>query len=158
MAQKDFEGKVYKDLFHLIERNYDKIKAAKPQVSKNSMGYNLWDVWDRETGIFDLTNLIVGSQGTLGLVTDIKYRLVPAPKHSGLLIGFLTDMDRLGEVINKGLEHKPEAFECFDDKTLWLSIKLMPYFVKTLGVWGLIKLLVSLIPDGFLMLRGIPKM
>lgn len=158
MAQKDYEGRLYKDLFHLIEANYDKIKAAKPQVSKNSMGYNLWDVWDRDTGVFDLTKLIIGSQGTLGFVTDIKYRLVPAPLHSGLLVCFLKDMDVLGEVINKGLAHQPSSFECFDDRTLWLSIKLMPYFAKTLGIWGLIKLLISLIPDGFLMLRGIPKM
>lgn len=158
MAQKDYEGRIYKELFQLLEKHYDKIKAAKPQVSKNSMGYNLWDVWDREKGVFDLTKLIVGSQGTLGLVTDIKYRLVPAPVHSGLLVCFLKDMNVLGEVINKGLEHKPSSFECFDDKTLWLSIRLMPYFVKTLGVWGLIKLLISLIPDGFLLLRGIPKM
>lgn len=158
IAQKDYEGKLYKRLFDLLEKHYDKIKAAKPQVSKNSMGYNLWDVWDRDAGVFDLTKLIIGSQGTLGLVTDIKYRLVPAPKHSGLLVCFLKDMDALGEVINKGLEHKPASFECFDDKTLWLSIKLMPYFAKTLGIWGLIKLLISLIPDGFLMLRGIPKM
>ncbi len=42
------------------------IKNAKPNVSKNSMGYTLWRVWDRETGIFDLTKLIVGSEGTLG--------------------------------------------------------------------------------------------
>jgi FAD/FMN-containing dehydrogenase len=158
MAQKDFEGRAYKQLFELIEANYDTIKAAKPNVSKNSMGYNLWDVWDRDSGVFDLTKLIVGSQGTLGFVTDIKYRLVPAAPHSGLLVCFLKDMSVLGEVINKGLEHKPTSFECFDDRTLWLSIKLMPYFRKTLGVWGLIKLMISLIPDGFLMLRGIPKM
>lgn len=158
MAQKDYEGTLYKRLFQLLEKHYDKIKAAKPQVSKNSMGYNLWDVWDRDKGVFDLTKLIVGSQGTLGFVTEIKYRLVPAPVHSGLLVCFLKDMNVLGEVINKGLEHKPSSFECFDDKTLWLSIRLMPYFVKTLGVWGLIKLLISLIPDGFLLLRGIPKM
>jgi FAD/FMN-containing dehydrogenase len=77
MSQKNFEGQAYKRLFDLIEKHYDKIKAAKPQVSKNSMGYNIWDVWDRESGVFDLTKLIVGSQGTLGFVTDIKYRLVP---------------------------------------------------------------------------------
>ena len=158
MAQKDYEGRLYKQLFELIEANYDKIKAAKPNVSKNSMGYHLWNVWDRDTGVFDLTKLIVGSQGTLGLVTDIKFRLVPAKPHSGLLVCFLKDMNKLGDVINKGLEHKPASFECFDDHTLWLSIKLMPYFVQTLGVWGLIKLLISLIPDGFLLLRGIPKM
>src|SRR5215471_5275142 len=33
MAQKDFEGKVYKQLFELIEKHYDAIKAAKPHVS-----------------------------------------------------------------------------------------------------------------------------
>lgn len=158
MSQKDYEGRLYKQLFELIEKHYDEIKAAKPNVTKNSMGYNLWDVWDRGTGVFDLTKLIVGSQGTLGLVTDITYRLVPVRPHSGLLVCFLKDMDVLGEVINKGLEHKPSSFECFDDRTLWLTIKLMPYFRQTLGMWGLIKLLISLIPDGFLLLRGIPKM
>lgn len=158
MGQKDFEGKLYKRVFELIEANYDAIKTAKPRVSKNSMGYNLWDVWDRGLGTFDMTKLIVGSQGTLGLVTDIKYRLVPTRPYSGLLVCFLKDMSVLGDVINKGLEHKPSSFECFDDRTLWLTIKLMPYFRKTLGTWGLIKLLISLIPDGFLLLRGIPKM
>ncbi len=54
-------------------------KAAKPHVTKNSTGYNLWDVWDRETGIFDLTKLIVGAQGTLGLTTDITLQARPAP-------------------------------------------------------------------------------
>lgn len=158
MAQKDFEGDLYRRIFKLVEKNYDAIQKAKPKVSKISMGYNLWDVWNPETGIFDMTKLIVGSQGTLGFVTDIKYRLVPARPYSGLLVCFLKDMNALADVINKGLAHKPTSFECFDDKTLWLTIKLMPYFRQTLGTWGLIKLLISLIPDGFLLLRGIPKM
>ena len=158
MAQKNFEGRLYKELFHLIERHYDKIKAAKPKVSKNSMGYNLWDVWDRETGIFDLTKLIVGSQGTLGFVTDIKYRLVPIRPYTGTLICFLKDIKPLGEIINKVLEHKPATFESFDDHTLWLSIRFLPSFRKYLGTWGLIKLMFSLIPDGAMLLRGIPKL
>jgi FAD/FMN-containing dehydrogenase len=158
MGQKDYEGRLYKELFELIEKNYDTIKAATPQVSKNSMGYNLWYVWDRETGIFDLTKLIVGSQGTLGFVTDIKYRLVPTRPHSGLLVCFLKDITPLGEIINKVLTHKPATFECFDDHTLYLSIKFMPYFANTLGIWGLIKLMFSLLPDGLMLLRGLPKM
>ena len=35
--------------------------AAKPDVSKNSAGYYLWNVYGRKTGVFDLTKLIVGS-------------------------------------------------------------------------------------------------
>lgn len=158
MAQKDYEGRLYKDLFHLIEKHYGKIKAAKPKVSKNSMGYNLWDVWDRDTGIFDLTKLVVGSQGTLGFVTDIKYRLVPTRPYSGTLICFLKDIKPLGEIINKVLTHKPATFESFDDHTLWLSIRFLPSFRKYLGTWGLIKLMFSLIPDGAMLLRGIPKL
>ena len=158
LAQKDFEGHLYKQMFELCEKHYDKIKAAKPKVSKNSMGYNLWDVWDRDTGIFDLTKIIVGSQGTLGFVTDIKYRLVPHRKHSGLLVIFLRDIDRLGEIIPKVLEYKPAAFESFDDATLWLSIRFMPSFLKLLGLPKFIHLLFSLIPEGFQLLRGVPKL
>ncbi len=158
MAQKDFEGRLYKRVFDLIEKNYDAIKAAEPQVSKNSMGYNLWYVWDRKTGVFDLTKLIVGSQGTLGFVTDITFRLVPRRPHSGLLVLFLHDINRLGEIIPKVLSYKPATFESFDDQTLWLSIRFMPSFLKMLGVKKFIHLLFSLIPDGFLLLRGIPKL
>jgi FAD/FMN-containing dehydrogenase len=158
IAQNDFEGKVYKELFELIDGNYDKIKAAKPNVSKNSTGYNLWDVWDRETGIFDLTQLICGAQGTLGFVTDINFKLVPHRPHSGLLVLFMKDIDRLGEVINVVLQHKPATFESFDDATLLLSIKFMPYFYQMLGPMAFIKLCFGLIPDGMQLLRGIPKL
>lgn len=158
IAQTNFEGKVYREIFELVDKNYDAIKAAKPKVSKNSTGYNLWDVWNREKGVFDLTKLIVGSQGTLGLTTDIKFRLVPRHAHSGLLVLFLRGMDDLGELIPKVLEAKPATFESFDDKTLWLSIRFMPSFLKMLGPVRFIKLLFSLIPDGLLLLKGIPKL
>lgn len=158
MAQNDFEGKVYREIFELCEQNYDAIKAAAPNVSKNSMGYTLWEVWDRQTGIFDLTKLIVGSEGTLGFVTDITFKLVPHKEHSGLLVLFLKDINALGELIPKVLEAKPATFESFDDQTLWLSIRFMPSFLKLLGVRKFIHLLISLIPDGLQLLRGVPKL
>ncbi len=158
MAQKDFEGKVYKETFELIEKHYDEIKAAKPNVTKNSTGYNLWDVWDRETGIFDLTKLIVGSQGTLGFVTDIHFRLVPTHPYDGVLVCFMRNIDELGDIINTVMAHKPATFESFDNYTLDLSIKFFPYFRKTIGWKGLFKLAVNLIPDALILLRGIPKM
>ena len=158
MQLTSFEGEVYRKTFELVDKHYDAIKAAKPKVSKNSTGYNLWNIWDRETGIFDLTQAIIGAQGTLCLTTDIKFRLVPARPHSGLLVMFLHDIDHLGEVINQVLKAKPATFESFDDVTLWLSIKFMPSFLKMLGPVRFIKLLISLIPDGFMLLNGIPKL
>lgn len=158
MAQGDYEGSIYKRVYELCEKHYDEIKAAKPLVSKNSMGYILWEVWDRETGIFDLTKLIVGSEGTLGFVTDITYRLVPVRQHSGLLVLFLRGIDDLGELIPTVLSHQPATFESFDDATLWLSIRFMPSFLKMLGIRKFIHLLFSLIPDGMQLLRGFPKL
>lgn len=158
MNQSNFEGRVYKQIFSLIEANYDEIKSAKPKVSKNSTGYNIWDVWDRKTEIFDLTKLLVGSQGTLGMVTDINFKLVPHRPHSGLLVLFMKNINALGEVIPKVLESKPATFESFDDATLWLSIRFMPSFLKILGWKKFIHLLITLIPDGIQLLRGMPKL
>lgn len=158
MSQDDFEGRVYRDLFDLIEKNYDQIKAAKPNVSKNSTGYRLWDVWNREKGIFDLTQAIVGAQGTLGLVTEGTFKLVKRATHSGLLVLFMKDLNQLGELIPTVLKSNPATFESFDDATLWLSIKFMPSFLKLLGPVKFIHLLITLIPDGLQLLRGIPKL
>lgn len=158
IKQGDYEGNIYKKVYELCEKHYDTIKAAKPAVSKNSMGYTLWEVWDRETGIFDLTKLIVGSEGTLGFVTNIKYRLVPRRKHSGLLVFFLKDTKKLGEVINTVLKAKPATFEGFDDQTMILFFKLMPSLLKNMGIVDFSKLMISLIPEGLRVLRGYPKL
>lgn len=158
MSQGDFEGDLYKRTFDLLEAHYDEIQAAKPNVSKDSTGYHLWNVWNRETGIFDMTKLFVGAQGTLGLISEGTVKLVPRREHTGLLVLFLKDINKLGDLIPKVLEHKPATFESFDDQTLWLSIKFMPSFLKLLGPKRFIKLLFTLIPDGLQLLRGIPKL
>lgn len=158
MAQDDFEGNLYRRTFELLDAHYEEIQAAAPKVSKDSTGYHLWNVWKRDTGIFDLTKLFVGAQGTLGIVTDIKFKLVKRRAHSGLLVLFLKNTNELGELIPKVLESKPATFESFDDQTLWLSIRFMPSFLKMLGPARFIRLLFTLIPDGLQLLHGIPKL
>jgi len=158
MSQGDFEGDLYKRTFELLEAHYDEIQAAAPKVSKDSTGYHMWNVWNRETGIFDLTKMFVGAQGTLGLITEGVVKLVPHREHSGLLVLFLRNINDLGELIPAVLKHNPATFESFDDKTLWLSIKFMPSFLKLLGPARFIRLLFNLIPDGLQLLRGIPRL
>ncbi len=158
IKQNDFEGKMYKNLFDLLEKNYETLKKAKPKVSKDSTGYHLWNVWDPKKEVFDLTRLFTGSQGTLGIITEIKFKLLPSPKESGSLIIFLNHLDNLGEVIKKVMSHKPATFEGFDNYTLNLGFKLFFNFRKTLGWRKTMQLGLQLLPSLVKFRRGIPKM
>ena len=159
IAQGDFEGDIYKNIFALINENKEDIKKAKPNVSKNSAGYYLWNVWDEEKEIFDLGKLIVGSQGTLGIVTKITLHLVATKKASKLVVVFMKDIKRLGEVVDTILPHHPESLESYDDSTMKLAIKFFPDFLKKKGLWGMIKFMWSFWPEVFMMTTfGMPKL
>lgn len=157
MSQGDFEGNLYKNIFELITKNEAEIKSAKPQVSKNSAGYYLWNVWDGNT--FDLTRLIVGSQGTLGIVTEAKLRLIPVEKYSKLFVIFLRDLTNLGDLVKEALELNPESVESYDDSTMKLAIRFLPEMLKTMKTGSFFKLIFSFIPEVFMMITGgIPKL
>lgn len=145
MSQDTFEASLYRGVYELIEANYDLIHNARPKVNKNSMGYNLWSVWDRSTGIFDMTHLITGSQGTLGIITDIHFRVVPQPKHTGLLVLYLPNIKQLGDIIKRVMNHQPATFEGFDDITFELGIKHFSLFRKQLGTKEWLKQQASLL-------------
>lgn len=159
MQQKTFEGQIYKKLYKLITENYDLIKQAKPDVSKNAAGYYLWNVYDREKGIFDVTKLLVGAQGTLGLMTKANLRLVPVKKHAEMLVVLLYDFKHLAEIINLVLPLQPESFETYDDKTLKLALEYFPDFAKKLGTKNRFETAWKFLPE-FLLLweKKLPKL
>ena len=159
LAQNDYEGELYRRTFELVEQHYDEIQMARPRVAKDSTGYRLWDLWNRETGIFDLTQLFVGAQGTLGIITDIKFKLVPNPmKNVGTLAVYVRNTENLGAITEKIMSYNPFAAEVFDDKTLLLGMKFIFAFLSRMSFWQWLVMCVRLIPNGFAMLRGIPKL
>ncbi|MEX0931426.1 MAG: FAD-binding oxidoreductase [Candidatus Paceibacterota bacterium] len=134
MEMNNFEGEIYRKVFHLLDSNYDVVKQAKPKTAKNSAGYALWRVWDREKGVFDLTQLFVGSQGTLGVLTKAKVTLVKKKNHKRLVALFFKNWKHLPNVVNHILPHKPESLETFDDATLKLGLRFMPEIAQKVGV------------------------
>ena len=160
MAQNDFEGEIYRKIYELITQNYELLLKAKPDVTKNSAGYFLWNVWDPDKKIFDLTKLFVGAQGTLGMFLEGDLELVPVHKHRDMLIIFLHDMSHLGQIINEVLSLKPESFESYDDNTLKLALRYFPEFAKQLGFFGSIQAGIAFLPAFFDMLTGksLPKL
>ena len=152
-SRNDFEGEIYRKTYELLEANYELIQKAQPDVSKNSAGYNLWDVWNKKT--FDLTKLFVGSQGTLGIITKIKFQLIKPAKYSKLLVIFLRDMDKLVDLVVDLNRYEPESMESYDDNTIKLTFKILPDLVKKMGV----SVLFRFIPDlWIIMTGGIPKL
>lgn len=162
-SQNNFEGEIYRQMNNLLESNYELIHKAKPNVSKNSAGYLLWNVCGARRSLgeggafnkFNLAQLFIGAQGTLGLITKIKFRLIKPKKYSRLLIIFLKNIKSLGELVNVVNDSKPESFESYDDHTFKLVLKIFPDLLKKIGVGAIFKF----IPDVWAILTGgIPKM
>ncbi|MDP3799855.1 MAG: FAD-binding oxidoreductase [bacterium] len=126
------EGEIYRKVSDLVMNNYEALQKAKPKVSKNSSGYYLWDVYNPNTKVFDLTKILVGSQGTLGVITEIKFGLIKPKSARRLLVIFLKDLKHLAEITHKLLEFKPESLESYDDHTFKIAIKLLPDLAKKL--------------------------
>ncbi len=157
MAKKDFEGGVYREIFNLIVKNQKEITDAKPKVSKNSAGYYLWNVWDGKT--FDLTKLIVGSQGTLGIVTEATLKLVSVKKISKLFVVFMPNISKLGSIVDEILEFNPESLESYDDSTMKMAVRFLPEMLRSMKTGSFFKLVFGFIPEVFMMLTGgIPKL
>jgi FAD/FMN-containing dehydrogenase len=158
LAEQSYEGDLYRRLYKLIDDNYEIIMKAKPQVSKNSAGYYLWNVWDKERGIFDLTKLIVGSQGTFGLLTEAKLGVVSLKKHSRLAVVFLKTLDPVGDLVEEVLKFKPESIESYDDKTLQVAVNLWRQVLGSMK-GNIFKLAWQFLPESWMVLRGgMPKM
>ncbi|HEX8965891.1 MAG TPA: FAD-binding oxidoreductase [Patescibacteria group bacterium] len=159
MLQKNLEGEIYKKMYTLITKNYEELEKAKPHVSKNSAGYYLWNIYDKENKTFDLTRLWVGAQGTLGMLLEADLKLVPIHKHRQMMVVFLKDMSHLGEIINEVLPYKPESFESYDDNTLKLALRFFPEFAKQLGINGMIQAGFAFLPAFLMMATGkLPKL
>jgi FAD/FMN-containing dehydrogenase len=153
-----FESDIYRKMHDLIDRNHDAIMRAKPLVSKNSSGYYLWNVWDTERGIFDLTKMIVGSQGTLGLITEAELALVKPKKYSHLLVVFLKSLDDLGPTAVEIMKWKPESFESYDDQTFRVALKFLPALIRRMK-GNIFSLGFQFLPEIWAVIRGgVPKM
>lgn len=149
---------IARDIWKLIQENETAIAAGKPVTSKNASGYLIWDVWNPETGIFDLTKLFVGAQGTTGIITEITYTLVPVETKSSLLVSFVRDINELPELVNRISPFHPETLELYDDNTFKFAVKFFPDFLKQKGLLQAIKFTIQFIPEFCMALTsGIPK-
>jgi len=81
---------------------------------------------------YDLTRLLVGSEGTLGVITQLTLKLLPHPGHQACLAAVFADlgaaMRAIITVMTRG--HLPSAMEFLDARCLKLVGDLLPEHVK----------------------------
>lgn len=127
-----FEGEIYRAVDALLEENQDVIeKASATGVTKNAAGYHLSDI-KRKDGSFDLTPLFVGSQGTLGLVTEITLETEVYLPNTVLVAAYFDDLQKAQQAVLelRDLPDMPSAIEMVDDQLLAVVDKLNPNQLK----------------------------
>lgn len=150
-------ARIHREMYALISKYYDSILDAKPTVSKNSSGYFLWNVYDRERGTFDLSKLVVGSQGTLASVSSATLTGIRPKNHSRMIVMFIPSTSSLGEVVPRLLKHAPETIESYDDHTFKIAIRFFKDIALRMG-GNMITLGLQFLPEFWMALTGgVPK-
>ena len=159
LAEQTFDGEVHRRVKQLISAPEHKkiIEEHKPKVEKNSSGYALWDIGDGEKSL-NLARLMVGSQGTLGIVTNITFTLVQPKLYASMVILFLDSLAELGEIVPEVLKHGPDSFESYDDHTFTIAMKYLPELATQMKS-GMLSLGISFLPELWMVLTGgVPKL
>lgn len=131
LGLSNFEGEIYRSIDALIEEQQELIEKTSIGVTKNSAGYDLADV-KRKDGSFDLTPLIVGSQGTLGIVTEIVFDTEAYNPNTTLVVSYFDDLQKAQEAVLEIREMRdtPSTLEMVDGNLLEVVTQINPNQLK----------------------------
>lgn len=87
---------------------------------KSSLGYNL-------------TQLFIGSEGTLGIITEAKLKLIPKPENTRLIVAFFNSIEKASRVVSSIIQEKitPSTIDLIDNLTINAIEKFNPSNLAT---------------------------
>ncbi len=107
------EGRLYRDLRELAERERSEIAQRFPDIPRRVSGYNLDTLLDPD-GV-NLSQMVVGSEGTLAVVTEATVQLAKLPARRGILAAHFRTLIEAAEATVAANAHQPAAIELVDD-------------------------------------------
>lgn len=109
-----------KEFTSLIKNNIDLILKKRSGVSKNSSGYNIMDIAQtlKDESVLDLNKLFIGSEGTLGLITEAKLPLYDTPFRTATMLIYFKNINEIGDAVKDILKTNPSALEIMDNNSL----------------------------------------
>lgn len=141
LIKQDHEhARIAEQIFELIRKNESEIKKNQPKTKKNTAGYPLWSVmpqgvakFKKGEGTFDLTRLISGGQGTIGIMVSLTMRALPIPKNTTLIAMPFFELEEAADSIVKALKYDPINVEVFDALTFDLALSNPSFFKQRLS-------------------------
>lgn len=140
IKQKHEHARIAQEIFSIIVKNEAEIRRNKPKTAKNSSGYPLWNVipegvaaFKKGKGVFDLTRLISGSQGTIGIITNITMRAIPIQKNTTLIVVPIFDLAEAADCMVTALKYNPINIEIFDALTFDMALSNPDFFKQRLS-------------------------
>ncbi|MFC3694458.1 FAD-binding and (Fe-S)-binding domain-containing protein [Chenggangzhangella methanolivorans] len=116
-------------LLGLADAHRADIEAIYPKVQRRVGGYNLDELLPARP---NLSHLLVGSEGTLAVTTEITLQLSPLPKHRVMGVAHFPDFRSAMETTQHLVALAPVAVELVDNNVLVLGADI-PLFKRTLG-------------------------
>ena len=113
LDRADREGALYRELRELAERERPEITRRFPDIPRRVSGYNLDALLDPDA--VNLAQLVVGSEGTLAVVTAATVQLAPLPKRRGIAAVHFRTLVEAAEATVAANAHAPTAIELVDD-------------------------------------------
>lgn len=107
-----------KNLYTLYAGQTQKIETSYPPIRYNSTGYNLRGLVKNDR--LDLTRLFAGSEGTLGIITRLKFKLAQKPLYDSLIVAGFDDIVSSARAVQKILPLGPSGIEILEKSLLKL--------------------------------------
>jgi len=124
-SRPGLEGEIYHKTLDILERYKEPIASRYPRTFRHVAGYNLNRMAEAEKP--NLSSLIVGSEGTLGIVTEMKLNLVRIPKMKRLAMVHFSELRAAMEATPALLETDPTVVEVIDKMLLDLARDKIEY-------------------------------
>ncbi len=145
-ALPTIEGRIYREFPRIVNANEADIIARYPRLLRRVSGYNLdvfvprfaatlpqapasqkLDLLFPDRNLFNLSRLIVGAEGTLGIVTEATVHTIPLPRELGVACLLFESVDTAVQAVPRILECLPSAVELLDRNIVELSRENLQY-------------------------------
>lgn len=110
------EGKIYREIERIKDVYAEEIQQHFPKIPRRVSGYNLNELLTPDS--LNLSKLIAGSEGSLGLITEMRVKITQRPKECGICLIHSHSLHEALSLVATILLWNPLSLEMIDNKII----------------------------------------